>query len=173
VIETDKKVITHINWLLIDIKIIARSVKMLQNRIVKVKIAGRNKTVKKLQSLLVKSHNARILAVKRVSENIGRNAVDIDSGITVSFSTYLRIIKRRRPNAHYMSLNHHLPLSILLYLCLDKVAFKLRPMDEEFGLLKIGSDSVEAENLVDVIDSAVLDSHIEFPLSGKFPTISL
>ena len=60
-IETDKKVIAHINWGVIDIKIIARSVKRLQNRIVKAKIAGRNRMVKKLQSLLVKSRSARIL----------------------------------------------------------------------------------------------------------------
>jgi len=53
VIETHK-VITHINWSLIDIKVIAESVRKLQNRIVKAKIAGRNRTVKKFQSLLVK-----------------------------------------------------------------------------------------------------------------------
>lgn len=75
-IET--KVITHINWEVVDIKIIARSVKMLQNRIVKAKIAGRNRTVKKLQSLLVKSQTARILAVKRVSENKGKNTAGVD-----------------------------------------------------------------------------------------------
>ena len=32
-------------------------------------------------------------------------------------------------------------------------------MDKEFGLLEIGSNGVETENLVDVIDSAVLDSY--------------
>ena len=77
-IETDKKVITHINWEVVDIQIIARSVKRLQNRIVKAKIAGRNRMVKKLQSLLVKSRNARILAVKRVSENKGKNTAGVD-----------------------------------------------------------------------------------------------
>lgn len=75
-IET--KVITHINWEVIDIKIIARSVKLLQNRIVKAKIAGRLRMVKKLQSLLVKSQTARILAVKRVSENKGKNTAGVD-----------------------------------------------------------------------------------------------
>jgi RNA-directed DNA polymerase len=34
--------------------------------------------VKKLQSLLVKSLNARILAVKRVSENKGKNTAGVD-----------------------------------------------------------------------------------------------
>ena len=77
-IETNKKVITHINWGVVDIKIIAHSVKMLQNRIVKAKIAGRNRAVIKLQKLLVKSQNARILAVKRVSENKGKNTAGVD-----------------------------------------------------------------------------------------------
>ena len=76
-IETHK-VITHINWSLVDIKVIAGSVRKLQNRIVKAKIAGRNRMVKKLQSLLVKSLNARILAVKRVSENKGKNTAGVD-----------------------------------------------------------------------------------------------
>ncbi len=75
-IET--QVITHIDWQLVDIKIIAGSVKILQNRIVKAKLAGRNRMVKKLQSLLVKSLNARILAVKRVSENRGKNTAGVD-----------------------------------------------------------------------------------------------
>jgi RNA-directed DNA polymerase len=78
VIETDK-VITHINWQLVDIKIIAHSVKMLQNRIVKAKIAGRTRAVNKLQKLLVKSLNAKILAVKRVSENKGKNTAGVDN----------------------------------------------------------------------------------------------
>ena len=75
-IET--KVITHINWEVVDVKIIAHSVKILQNRIVKAKIAGRNRAVIKLQKLLVKSLNARILAVKRVSENKGKNTAGVD-----------------------------------------------------------------------------------------------
>ena len=76
-IETNKKVITP-NWSDVDIIVIARSVKMLQNRIVKAKIAGRNRAVIKLQKLLVKSQNARILAVKRVSENKGKNTAGVD-----------------------------------------------------------------------------------------------
>ncbi len=82
-IET-QKVITHINWALIDIKVIAGSVRKLQNRIVKAKIANRHRMVKKLQSLLVKSLNARILAVKRVSENKGKNTAGVDKELLVS-----------------------------------------------------------------------------------------
>ena len=77
-IETDKKVITHIDWLAVDFDVVVQSVKLLQNRIVKAKLAGRNRMVKKLQSLLVKSLNARILAVKRVSENKGKKTAGVD-----------------------------------------------------------------------------------------------
>ena len=77
-IETKTKVITHINWGVVDNEIIAHSVKRLQNRIVKAKLTGRNRMVKKLQSLLVKSLDARILAIKRVSENKGKNTAGVD-----------------------------------------------------------------------------------------------
>ena len=52
-IETRKKVITHIDFKVVDIKIIALKVKELQNRIVKAKLANRTRMVKKLQRLLV------------------------------------------------------------------------------------------------------------------------
>jgi hypothetical protein len=78
VIESCKKDITHINWLAVDFDVVEQSVKILQNRIVKAKLAGRTRMVKKLQSLLVKSLNARILAVKRVSENKGKKTAGVD-----------------------------------------------------------------------------------------------
>jgi RNA-directed DNA polymerase len=78
VIESCKKDITHINWLAVDFDVAEQSVKILQNRIVKAKLAGRIRMVKKLQSLLFKSLNARILAVKRVSENKGKKTAGVD-----------------------------------------------------------------------------------------------
>ena len=77
-IESCKKDITHINWLAVDFDVAEQSVKILQNRIVKAKLTGRTRMVKKLQSLLVKSLNARILAVKRVSENKGKKTAGVD-----------------------------------------------------------------------------------------------
>jgi RNA-directed DNA polymerase len=76
--ESCKKDITHINWLAVDFEVVEQSVKILQNRIVKAKLAGRTRMVKKLQTLLVKSLNARILAVRRVSENKGKNTAGVD-----------------------------------------------------------------------------------------------
>ena len=79
-IETDKKVITHINWDNKEyLKSLKAPVKRLQNRIVKAKKLSRTRMVKKLQTLLVKSLNARILAVKRVSENKGKNTAGVDN----------------------------------------------------------------------------------------------
>lgn len=88
---------------------------------------------------------------------VGCYAVDIDSRITVTFSPYLRIAKGCRPDTRYASVDYHLPLSILAYLCLYQFPFKFWPMDAEFGLLKISGDSIESENFIDVIDGAVFN----------------
>ena len=78
-IETDKKVITLISWEDKEyLKSLRYPVKRLQNRIVKAKKLGRIRMVKKLQTLLVKSLNARVLAVKRVSENKGKRTAGVD-----------------------------------------------------------------------------------------------
>ncbi len=37
----EKKYITHINWFLVDFDVVEQSVKILQNRIVKAKLTGR------------------------------------------------------------------------------------------------------------------------------------
>ena len=95
-IESCKKDITHINWLAVDFDVVEQSVKILQNRIVKAKLAGRIRMVKKLQSLLVKSLNARILAVKRVSENKGKKTAGVDGKLldsNVKKSKYVTDLK--------------------------------------------------------------------------------
>lgn len=77
-IETHK-VITLISWEDKEyLKSLRYPVKRLQNRIVKAKKLGRIRMVKKLQTLLVKSLNARVLAVKRVSENKGKRTAGVD-----------------------------------------------------------------------------------------------
>lgn len=53
-------------------------VRRLQARIVKATQAGRWNKVKALQYLLTHSHSAKILAVKRVSENEGRRTPGVD-----------------------------------------------------------------------------------------------
>ena len=106
-IEADKKVITHINWLAVDFDIVEQSVKILQNRIVKAKLASRSRMVKKLQSLLVKSLNARILAVKRVSENKGKNTAGVDGKLldtNIKKSKYVADLKIKLPDYKSMPL---------------------------------------------------------------------
>ena len=94
--ESCKKDITHINWLAVDFEVVEQSVRILQNRIVKAKLAGRKRMVNKLQKLLVKSLNARILAVKRVSENKGKNTAGVDGKLLdteVKKSKYVNDLK--------------------------------------------------------------------------------
>ena len=88
-----QKAITHISWQVVDHNVIALSIKKLQNRIVKAKMDGRIRMVKKLQSLLVKSLNARILAVKRVSENKGKNTAGIDGELLNTDNKKMKCVK--------------------------------------------------------------------------------
>jgi RNA-directed DNA polymerase len=88
-----QKAITHISWQVVDYNVIALSIKKLQNRIVKAKIDGRIRMVKKLQLLLVKSLNARILAVKRVSENKGKNTAGIDGELLNTDGKKMRYVR--------------------------------------------------------------------------------
>ena len=60
------------NWFLIDWNDCERKVKSLQNRIVKSVRKGEWRKVKRLRYLLTHSFAARALAVKRVTENIGK-----------------------------------------------------------------------------------------------------
>ena len=55
-----------------------REVRRLQARIVKATQAGRWGKVKALQRLLTRSYSAKVLAVKRVTENAGRNTPGVD-----------------------------------------------------------------------------------------------
>ena len=121
-IETDKKVITHINWGVVDIKIIAHSVKTLQNRIVKAKIIGRNRAVNKLQKLLVKSLNARTLAVKRVSENKGKNTAGVDGALLDTNKKKIQMV-----NDLKISLNEYKSLP-LKRIEIPKKNGKMRPL---------------------------------------------
>ena len=64
------------NWLQID-----ASVKRLQVRIAKATREARWGKVKSLQRLLTRSHSGKMLAVKRVTENRGKNTPGVDGAI--------------------------------------------------------------------------------------------
>ncbi|WP_408371592.1 MULTISPECIES: reverse transcriptase N-terminal domain-containing protein, partial [unclassified Paraburkholderia] len=62
-----------INWAKVQ-----RHVRGLQTRIVKASQAGRHSKVKALQWLLTHSFSGKALAVKRVTENKGKNTAGVD-----------------------------------------------------------------------------------------------
>ena len=73
--------VDQLDWEEIDWPAMEREVNRLQARIVKAKQEGRWNKVKKLQYLLTRSRAARLLAIKRVSENQGSKTPGVD-GIT-------------------------------------------------------------------------------------------
>jgi RNA-directed DNA polymerase len=68
-------------WYDINFEKAHRNVRRLQARIVKATQAGRWNRVKALQHLLTHSHSARVLAVKRVTENKGKRTPGVDGEI--------------------------------------------------------------------------------------------
>jgi RNA-directed DNA polymerase len=68
-------------WNEIDWYKAQKEVRRLQARIVKATQAGRWGKVKALQRLLTRSYSAKVLAVKRVTENDGRKTAGIDGKI--------------------------------------------------------------------------------------------
>ena len=68
-------------WYDIDFKRAHRNVRRLQARIVKATQEGRWNKVKALQRLLTHSYSARVLAVKRVTENDGKRTPGVDGEV--------------------------------------------------------------------------------------------
>src|SRR5438046_5965894 len=65
-------------WHAIDWQKVSEEVRRLQARIVKATQEGRWNKVKALQRLLTHSYSGKVLAVKRVTENKGRNTPGVD-----------------------------------------------------------------------------------------------
>lgn len=74
---------TYTQWKSIDWKTMEKKVRILQTRIVKAKKSGKHRKVKSLQWILQHSYHAKLLAVKRVTQNKGKNTSGID-GVTWS-----------------------------------------------------------------------------------------
>ncbi|MBV7333525.1 reverse transcriptase N-terminal domain-containing protein [Chloroflexi bacterium TSY] len=68
-------------WHAINWRKAPRNVRRLQARIVKAVRAGKWHKVRALQRLLTRSFSSRVLAVKRVTENRGKNTPGVDSEI--------------------------------------------------------------------------------------------
>lgn len=65
-------------WQAIEWRAIYKQVRRLQKRIAKAMIAKKRRLVRKLQRLLILSRTAKFLAVKRVTQNKGKNTAGID-----------------------------------------------------------------------------------------------
>ena len=66
------------NWGTIDWDLVELKVKQMQSRIVKAVKEGKWRKVKSLQYLLVNSYYAKLLAVRRVTQNKGKNTPGVD-----------------------------------------------------------------------------------------------
>ena len=69
------------DWYDIDLRRAYRNVRRLQARIVKATQEGRWNKVKALQHLLIHSYSAKVLAVKRVTENDGKRTPGVDGAV--------------------------------------------------------------------------------------------
>src|SRR5438067_5861643 len=72
---------TEVNWRTIDWSAVHQNVRRLQARIVKATQEGKWGKVKALQHLLTHSFSSKALAVRRVTENQGKNTAGVDKEI--------------------------------------------------------------------------------------------
>jgi RNA-directed DNA polymerase len=84
----------HLTWKSIDWKRVQIIVNNIQARIVKAVQAGDKKKVRSLQRLLARSTAAKLLAVKRVTTNRGKNTPGVDGIVWKSPERKLREAKR-------------------------------------------------------------------------------
>lgn len=104
----------------IDWKKARRSVRRLQARIAKAAFRGEHGKVKALQWLLTHSHYAKLLAVKRVTENKGRHTPGVDGDIwTTAWEKWQAVYSLRRRGYHPLPLRR---------IYIPKKNGKLRPL---------------------------------------------
>lgn len=80
-------------WQFINWEKVYHEVKSLQSRIVKAIKAGRYNKAKALQWLLTHSRSAKLLAVKRVTENTGKRTAGVDGVIWKTFNQKMNAVK--------------------------------------------------------------------------------
>ena len=109
-----------IAWQTIDWAAVQRTVRRLQVRIVKAAQAGEWHKVRSLQRLLANSFSARALAVRRVTENQGKNTPGIDGEVWDTPAKKARAIERLK--------RRHLAAQPLRRMYIPKANGKLRPL---------------------------------------------
>ncbi|HVN64927.1 MAG TPA: reverse transcriptase N-terminal domain-containing protein, partial [Candidatus Binataceae bacterium] len=109
-----------LEWQSIDWKSIERMVRRLQARIVKAVQQGRWNKAKALQHLLTRSASAKLLAVRRVTENDGRKTPGVDNQLWET-------PRRKLEEAKSLSARGYRPLP-LRRIYIPKANGKLRPL---------------------------------------------
>lgn len=108
------------NWDAIDWQTVTASVRRLQTRIVKAVKEGRWNKVKALQHLLTHSASAKLLAVRRVTENDGRNTPGVDKELWDTSH-------KKRAGARSLTMRGYRPAP-LRRIYIPKANGKLRPL---------------------------------------------
>ena len=109
-------------WHTIDWEQAHREVRRLQARIVKATQEGRWGKVKALQRLLTRSYSAKVLAVKRVTENAGRKTPGVDGEIWDTPEKKMKAV-------HNLQQRGYRPLPLRrIYIPKDETRKKMRPL---------------------------------------------
>ena len=111
---------SKLEWQSINWKAIESAVRRLQARIVKAVQQGRWNKAKALQHLLTRSASAKLLAVRRVTENDGRKTPGVDNVLWESS-------RRKSEEAQSLSARGYRPLP-LRRIYIPKANGKLRPL---------------------------------------------
>ena len=90
-------------WQSIDWKKVKREVKSLQSRIVKAIKEGRHNKAKALQWMLTHSLSAKLLAVKRVTENTGKRTAGVDGIIWKTINLKMDAVRTLKRNGYKAS----------------------------------------------------------------------
>ncbi len=85
---------SELAWYAIDWHSCRRTVRRLQTRIVKAVKAGRWRTVRSLQRLLVRSTSAKLLAVKQVTDNRGKRTAGVDGELWSTPEAKIKAVSR-------------------------------------------------------------------------------
>ena len=99
----------QVTWSTLQWNSVYRNVRRLQARIVKATQAKRWGKVKALQRLLTRSFSAKVLAIRRVTENTGKNTPGVDGEVwntpelVASFGNRSNPLKSLEKNGHRRS----------------------------------------------------------------------
>jgi len=91
---------TFTNWDSIDWDMVEMKVKQMQSRIVKAVKEGKWRKVKSLQYLLVNSYYSKLLAVRRVTQNKGKNTPGVDGVRWESSAQKLKAVNSLTKNGY-------------------------------------------------------------------------